>query len=296
MMNVLQEFCPAASPAMRVDRATSTIRGVKVLGVTSVKGREYPRDVIARAVPLYENRVVNVDHVDPGTRRSYRDRIGCLKDVRLCEGGLFANLHFNPRHVLAEQLIWDAENAPQNVGFSHDARGPSVRRNGREVVESIDKVLSVDLVANPATTGGLFESRDGAATAGARVRQEGDLTILPDGTRFNTRAGEEAARQTPAPTSNSAVEFARRLSPGGHRQPAGVPKLATAQTLQAGRESRAAAAVDFRARLLRDDAPALPGAALQEDVRRSTPCPKVAPLAPRMLPEEFCRSIVGYRF
>ena len=56
-----------------------------------------------------------------------------------------------------------------------------------EVVESIDKVLSVDLVANPATTGGLFELRDGAATAGARVRQEGDLTILPDGTRFNTR-------------------------------------------------------------------------------------------------------------
>ena len=75
-------------------------------------------------------------------------------NVQLSEGGLFANLHFNPRHVLAEQLIWDAENAPQNVGFSH-ARADLIRRNGREVVESIDKVLSVDLVANPATTGGL---------------------------------------------------------------------------------------------------------------------------------------------
>ena len=153
---------------MRVDRATSTIRGVKVLGVTSVKGREYPRDVIARAVPLYENRVVNVDHVEPNTRRSYRDRIGCLKDVRLCEGGLFANLHFNPRHVLAEQLIWDAENAPQNVGFSHERADPQFAETA-QVVESIDKVLSVDLVANPATTGGLFELRDGAATAGARA-------------------------------------------------------------------------------------------------------------------------------
>ena len=128
------------------------------------------------------------------------------------------------------------------------------------------------------------------------MRQEGDLTILPDGTRFNTRAGEEAARQTPAPTSNSAVEFARRLSPGGHRQPAGVPKLATAQTLQAGRESRAAAAVDFRARLLRDDAPALPGAARAGRRAPVHALPESSPLAPRMLPEELRRSIVGYRF
>ncbi|MEI8372438.1 MAG: hypothetical protein WCJ35_06335 [Planctomycetota bacterium] len=54
----------------------------------------------------------------------------------------------------------DAENAPWKLGFSHDTRGGSRNENGRAIVELIDKVLSVDLVANPATTEGLFESCD----------------------------------------------------------------------------------------------------------------------------------------
>ena len=112
---------------------------------------------MAKALPLYEGMRVNVDHVDPGQRRSLRDRIGLVKNVMLREDGLYADFHFNPKHALVEQIAWDAENAPQNLGFSHDTRGASRNRNGRVVVESIDKVLSVDLVANPATTMGLFE-------------------------------------------------------------------------------------------------------------------------------------------
>jgi hypothetical protein len=155
--NVLQEYADNRGQVLKVNRESSTIPGVKLLGTVSAKGREYPPAVIRQAIPLYEGRAVNVDHVEPGGRRSYRDRIGCLKNVQLREDGLYGTLHFNPKHVLAEQLIWDAENAPQNVGFSHDARGPSKLKGGRQVVESIDKVLSVDLVANPATTSGLFE-------------------------------------------------------------------------------------------------------------------------------------------
>jgi hypothetical protein len=155
--SVLQEYADNRGIALRVNREQSTIAGVKLLGTVSAKGREYPPAVIRNAIPLYEGRAVNVDHVEPNARRSYRDRIGCLRDVQLKEDGFYGTLHFNPKHVLAEQLVWDAENAPQNVGFSHDARGPSKLKGGRMVVESIDKVLSVDLVANPATTGGLFE-------------------------------------------------------------------------------------------------------------------------------------------
>jgi hypothetical protein len=175
--NILREDCYNAGRTLKVNRETTTIAGVKLLGTVSAKGREYPREVIKRAMPLYEGRAVNVDHVDPGTRRSYRDRIGCLRDVQLKEDGLYGTLHFNPKHVLAEQLIWDAENAPQNVGFSHDARGPSKLKGGRVVVESIDKVLSVDLVADPATTSGLFEDdfQEGPIAdkmAGDQQRQE----------------------------------------------------------------------------------------------------------------------------
>ena len=155
--DVLQEYADNRGVALRVDRAVGIIPGVKLLGTVSKKGREYPRAVMAKALPLYEGMRVNVDHVDPGQRRSLRDRIGLIKNVTLKEDGLYGDFHFNPKHALAEQIAWDAENAPQNLGFSHDTRGGSRNVGGKVVVESIDKVLSVDLVANPATTTGLFE-------------------------------------------------------------------------------------------------------------------------------------------
>ncbi len=158
--DVLQEYADNRGAILRVDRTAGVIPGVKLLGTVSRKGREYPPAVMAKALPMYEGMRVNVDHVDPGQRRSLRDRIGLVKNVTLKEDGLYGDFHFNPKHPLAEQIAWDAENAPQNLGFSHDTRGTSKNVGGRVVVESIDKVLSVDLVANPATTAGLFESSD----------------------------------------------------------------------------------------------------------------------------------------
>jgi hypothetical protein len=154
---VLQEYADNRGVSLRTDRQQGVIPGVKLLGTVSRKGREYPKEVMAKALPLYEGMRVNIDHVDPGQRRSLRDRIGLVKNVTLKEDGLYGDFHFNPKHALAEQIAWDAENAPQNLGFSHDTRGVSKNVGGRVVVESIDKVLSVDLVANPATTAGLFE-------------------------------------------------------------------------------------------------------------------------------------------
>ncbi len=154
---ILQEYADNRGVQLRVDRAAGIISGVKLLGTVSRKGRVYPKEVMAKALPMYEGMRVNIDHVDPGQRRSLRDRIGLVKNVTLKEDGLYGDFHFNPKHNLAEQIAWDAENAPQNLGFSHDTRGQSKQIGGRVVVESIDKVLSVDLVANPATTTGLFE-------------------------------------------------------------------------------------------------------------------------------------------
>ena len=85
-----------------------------------------------------------------------------MKGIVAKPDGLYGDFHFNPKHALAEQLCWDAEHAPGNVGFSHDVEAQTSRKNGRVVVEAIRKVSSVDLVADPATTSGLFESRDAA--------------------------------------------------------------------------------------------------------------------------------------
>ncbi|MEA1950727.1 MAG: hypothetical protein U9N87_05050 [Planctomycetota bacterium] len=162
MKEILREYVDSRGVKMRVDRGGGIIRGVKILGRNSRNGRRYPTQTLLRAVELYEGAKVNVNHAKGAAAgpRDYQDRIGAIRGVRVRpEEGLFADFHFNPKHALAEQLIWDAQHAPENVGFSHNVRAKTVRRGDQVEVESIDKVQSVDLVADPATTAGLFESQ-----------------------------------------------------------------------------------------------------------------------------------------
>jgi hypothetical protein len=164
MREMLQEFVDSRGVGIRVDRTNGVIRGVKILGVVSRNGRTYLPDALTEAVGLYEQAKVNVNHPkgSPAAARDYRDRIGVIRNVTARPGeGLFGDFHFNPKHVLAEQLVWDAEHAPENVGFSHNVQARTSRQGDRVVVEAITKVQSVDLVADPATTGGLFESAAG---------------------------------------------------------------------------------------------------------------------------------------
>jgi hypothetical protein len=165
MLTCLQEFCAWQERAPRVDRAGAVLRGVKVLGLHSRNGRRYLPEALAAAVPLYEGVRVNIDHPEgsvPSARR-YRDRLGVLRRVRAEADGLYADLHYNPKHALAEQLLWDAEHAPGNVGLSHHVQARASRREGELVVEAIVEVYGVDLVAEPATTNGLFEGAGGRA-------------------------------------------------------------------------------------------------------------------------------------
>lgn len=136
------------------------IRGVKILGLESRNGRSYSPQALREAIALYEGAKVNVNHPKgaPQGPRDYQDRIGVVRQIELREDtGLFGDFYFNPKHPLAEQLAWDAEHAPENVGFSHNVQARIVRQGDRQVVEAITKVQSVDLVADPATTRGLFE-------------------------------------------------------------------------------------------------------------------------------------------
>lgn len=161
VVETLREFVDWQGTALRVDRHAGLIRGVKVLGLASRNGRIYLPQALQEAVPLYEGAKVNINHAPPSlpTSRDYRDRIGLVRQVVFRpEEGLFADLHFNPKHALAEQLAWDAEHCPDNVGLSHHVEARLSRREGQVVVEAITQVHSVDVVADPATTQGLFES------------------------------------------------------------------------------------------------------------------------------------------
>jgi hypothetical protein len=157
---LLQEFVTSAPATIGRDPSAGVLRGVKLLGLRSRNGRVYREGALRGAMPLYEGAKVYVNHPagDPLGPRDYRDRLGVVRNVRLVAGeGLFGDLHYNPRHPLAEQLAWDAEHAPRNVGLSHNVVARTRSAAEGLVVEEITGVRSVDLVADPATTAGLFE-------------------------------------------------------------------------------------------------------------------------------------------
>lgn len=145
----------------RVDRERGVISGVKVLGTTSSNGRRYLPEAIRDAAHLYEGASVRIDHPDdPEDQRSSDSVLGWLRDVRVGDdGSLYADLHYLQSHPFARRLVEAAERNPRLLGLSHNASGDTdVDRDGTVVVHSITEVRSVDLVADPATTRGLFES------------------------------------------------------------------------------------------------------------------------------------------
>jgi hypothetical protein len=217
---VLQERADVSGS--RVDAANGIIRGVKLLGLVSKNGREYTPEALRGAAEHYANRPINIDHGDG--RRSYKDRIGRVLSAECRADGLYGSIQLNPKHPLTEQLLWDAEHSPQSVGLSHDAVGRTVRRDGKTIVEKIESVRSVDLVADPATTGGLFESANGymsserpALAAAARAMAQAATTI----------AGREKAASAAASAEHRTLR--ERVLDWGDGMPGACPPAAASE-------------------------------------------------------------------
>ena len=145
----------------RVDREAGVIRGVRILGRVSKNGRTYLPQAITGAKPFYEGIRVNCDHpASARGDRSIADRIGWLAGVRESDGGLRGDLHLILSHPFTPAVLEMAEKNPSMLGLSHNAEGRIVKRDGKNVVEEITHVRSVDLVADPATASSLFESKE----------------------------------------------------------------------------------------------------------------------------------------
>jgi hypothetical protein len=260
---VILEYADSRGARLRVNRQTGVISGVKVLGQESRNGRFYPPRTLRSAAPLYEGSKVNVNHPkgSPGGPRDYQDRMGMIRGVRLGEGdsGLYADLHANPAHALFEQLCWDAEHAPENVGFSHNVEAKTSHKGGKTVVEEIVKVQSVDLVADPATTRGLFEETDSAAAKKLKSEETVNITDGPSAAAFLKRqppqrldarkmreiAGAPVSREDLAAAANrklvdsvtDATSFARAIR-GGRLSENDKGKLGEALDVSAPRRAK----------------------------------------------------------
>lgn len=157
-VNLLEDtYTPLAA---KVSAAGPVIKGVKVLGIKSRNGREYPLPVMQQAKDLYEGAVVNIDHPKPQQEmRDFCERFGRIQNVRMGRDGLYADMVYNPAHPYAKAFDWWVKHDPKAVGLSHNATARIQRnREGKDEVTEILSVESVDLVADPATTKGLLES------------------------------------------------------------------------------------------------------------------------------------------
>jgi hypothetical protein len=171
---VYQESAP------KVDIENGVLYGVKLLGEVSKNGRRYKPEAMKKAVPLYEGRKSYVDHPEHeklAEDRKFRDWSGEFRNARYVEGrGIFADQHLRKEGDYFAGIIEAAQRFPTAVGYSHVADGASRMDGDTEIIESITEVFSVDLVTDPATTAGFFESRRKPKTIKHAIES------LPDGT------------------------------------------------------------------------------------------------------------------
>lgn len=164
---VYQESAP------RVDADEGILYGVKLLGQTSRNGRRYTPEAMRAAVSLYNGRKSYTDHPDRESineDRKFADWSGEFKNPRYVEGkGIFGDWHLRKSGEHFEGIIEAAQRFPHSVGLSHVAEGESRMDGDTEIIESIKEVFSVDLVTDPATTNGIFESKRKSKTVKAAI-------------------------------------------------------------------------------------------------------------------------------
>lgn len=156
--------------ASKVDREAGIIYGVRLGGLDSKNKtnglkRKYSPAAYKNALPLYEGRPCNINHVKEGEDARSEDRFGVWHNARWSDSpaGPIADLHYLKSHPMAERVCEAAERPDLGTAFgmSHDGHAKDTRRDsGFIVIESFANINSVDLVANPSTVKGLYESTE----------------------------------------------------------------------------------------------------------------------------------------
>lgn len=144
-----------------VDSESRTIRNAALVGQVSRNGRRYLPEALKAGAAKYEGTKVYVDHPDKNDEnrgwRSVKDLAGKIENVRFDGQKIRGDIKLlsNAGGTLAFDI---ATSMPDVAGMSHNAFGKTRTENGVEIIESIERVISVDLVTEPATNNGFFEA------------------------------------------------------------------------------------------------------------------------------------------
>jgi hypothetical protein len=139
------------------------ISNVALVGQISRNGRRYTIEALKGGVSKYEGVKVYIDHPSSEDEkrgwRSTRDLAGKVENARFDGHKIRGDVHLlsTDGGKLAYEI---ATSVPDIAGMSHNAFGNYHKEDGVEVVESIEKVVSVDVVTEPATNNGFFEAEN----------------------------------------------------------------------------------------------------------------------------------------
>ncbi len=154
----IQEFIGVGNE-LKVDKESGVIRGVRILNRQSRNNRSYTDRALTDIAELLDGKHAFADHGEKNDR-SIREVLGIWVNARADQSGgkVVADLKVRPGE---EWLLETAEKLPEAIRMSIDARGLVTRRDGRELVNRIAELNSVDAVTEGGTTRGIFESEEG---------------------------------------------------------------------------------------------------------------------------------------
>lgn len=147
----------------RFEGEGNIIRNVCLLSSISKNNRKYLDEAMEDIVALADGVKVFADHEiadGKGKVRSVRDLIGKILHPHKVNEKIYGNFEVLENHK--DWIFAIAKQMPENIGMSIVAKGkmhPERDSEGREQVESVKSLTSIDLVTSPATTSGLYESK-----------------------------------------------------------------------------------------------------------------------------------------
>ncbi len=165
------EIREAITGFSRIDKENRMLKDVSILGAESSNtylpntvGTRYTEGAMRTLATITENKKVYWDHqtkneeIDNRGVRKTKDLIGYLEGVYTAGGKVKGNLKY--LRTQAPRIEDIAETMPGLIGFSIHAFGPVSRVGKFGIVETFNRVSSVDLVVDAASNkGGLFESK-----------------------------------------------------------------------------------------------------------------------------------------
>ncbi len=164
-------------------------RNVRLLGAKGAGDLQYTWAALGGAVSLYEGWPVFLNHAIGGgrTARKVQDYVGKICNARFDREWVRGNIQLaGPNRQWLTDL---AASGPSDVSMSHVlVIRPAEEEDGRTLVPSIDKVLSVDIVAFPAE-----EDVTGALASSIGAYTDADAESGNDPARAPWEQGEEAS-------------------------------------------------------------------------------------------------------